>query len=154
MHLENTALVFLGPEERHFHLFLYATQNPQLVVFAPLRPYKEYAATPQEPDGTHAFPVHHRWNFVFKVDYAHQVTSESFPSHVGATLALLFHIIRLGGGFALCASEYVPFDGWTEGLEDPRGEGQLSRAKDGGMSEEALKTDLWRQMLEELYVGW
>ena len=48
----------------------------------------------------------------------------------------------------------MPFDGWTQGLEDPKGEGQLSRAKDGGMSEEALRTEFWRQMMEELYVGW
>ena len=31
-HLQDTALVFLGLEERHFYLFLYATQKPLLAV--------------------------------------------------------------------------------------------------------------------------
>ena len=135
-HLENTALAFLYPDgRRHHYLFLYAYQSPHFACFAPLRLVKEYGATPLESDGTCAFPVHVRWNFVFKVDYAQQVSSSEFPSHPGSFLALLFFCKRLSGGHVVCDSEYVAFQGWEDGLESHKApetmpQSQLTKTKE------------------------
>ena len=114
---------------------------------------KEYGATPLESDGTCAFPVHVRWNFVFEVDYAQQVTSSKFPSHPGSSLALLFFCLRLAGGHVVCDSEYVAFEGWEEGLESHQDPAKVpqSRLQE---TKEQQQQEAWQHMKKDLLVEW
>ena len=95
------------------------------------------------------------WNFVFKVDYAHTVTSKSMPIFPGTSLALLFHLVRVSDGFALCDSEYVPFEGWADGLERGKPtEGEEEAQGQGKKTKDEQRQELWKRLKEDLLVGW
>ena len=118
-HLVSTALVFVLGDQRHWYLFLYAMQSPQLACYAPMTLAGENCCPNCDLPESHRVE---RWKYVFHVDYGKIVTSRNFPAHDGFIMLLQFNLLRLPGQVAVTDAHPVPFTNWSDGLDPCREE--------------------------------
>ena len=152
-HMQGAALCFWTEGEKHWFLFLYAMQSPQLAVFCPLTLESEYTLLPQVLASPSADLVNGEvlWSYVFSIDVTNIVTSEKFPGFPDATLLVHPGMVRLAGSFVGASCPLLSFPQWLQQLDPCRNEAdpnaRQSRKK---TSEETIR----EAVTKDLLVSW
>ena len=152
-HMQGAALCFWTHGEKHWFLFLYALQSPQLATFCPMTLESEYTLLPQflsSPSGD-VEVGQHLWHYVFSLDDSNIVTSQKFPAFPDATLLVHPGMVRLAGSYVASSCPLLSFSQWIQQLDPCRNQADPNaRQSTKKTAEEVIK----EAVTKDLLVSW